>query len=126
MSIATQIMKRMNGNALVGEDENGAECMIEDWSDPDGRMYRLEYLSTTDGHHALAYCRSNPWDRTSPNAGTDYVESHVSPDGLLCLGPNHGKSLQSSPYDIETVILRARFWCTGFSVMQETGEFPQL
>jgi len=125
MSTAGQIMRYQNPNAVIGE-ENNAVCMIEDWSDPDGRMYRMEYQSTPDGRHALAYCLSNPWDRQRPNAGMGYAESHVASDGLLCMGTRHVKELKSSPYDIETVISRARYWCTGFSVLKETGEFPQL
>lgn len=125
MDQATAIMCRHNNNALIGKDEDGAVSMIEDWTDPDGRMYRMEYRSTEDGNHTLAYCRYNPWGN-GPNSGVSYATGHVASDGLLCLGSEHGTDFRTSPYDLATVISRARYWCTGFSVLKETGTFPQL
>ena len=56
---AFQIMRRLNQNALTAI-EGGCICMIEDHADPDGRMFRLEYQSTPDGRHAVAWCRPTP------------------------------------------------------------------
>jgi hypothetical protein len=118
------MMHRANANALVGS-EDGVVVMIEDCTDPDGRIYRMEYQSTPDGRHAAAFCRFNPWGRT-PNAGVSSVDGHVWEDGSLCMGSRHyGGSVDGSPYDLATVIQRARYWCTAFSVLKETGEFPQ-
>ena len=123
---AARMMSSLNPNALVGFEE-GKVIMIEDHSDPDGRMFRIEYRSTTDGQHALAYCLHNPWDGTGrPNAGEAYGVGHVAEDGFLCLGTDSTRSLQCSPYDLERVILRSRYWCTGFSVLKETGAYPNL
>ena len=117
------IMGVLNRNALIGVD-NGEVAIIEDVTDPDGRMYRMEYRSTPDGRHATAFCRFNPWGDT-PDAGEDPISSHVFSDGSICMGEHHfGGNLHSSPYDLETVVTRARFWCTGFSVLKETGRFP--
>jgi len=118
-------MIQHNRNALIGRDADGAICMIEDWTDPDGRMYRMEYRSTPDGNHALAFCRHNPWGG-GPNSGVNYATGHVNTDGLLCIGNDHGSDYARSPYNLATVIMRGRYWCTGFSVLKETGSFPQL
>ncbi len=122
MARAEDIMVRANPNVLVG-DEDDCVVMIEDVSDPDGRIYRMEYQSTPDGEHAVAYCRYNPWG--TPNDGEPATVGHCFDDGLLCLGREHAASPAQSPYDLKTVIQRARFWCTAFSVLKETGEFPQ-
>ena len=45
MTNAEEIMLGFNPNALVGTDDDGEAVMIEDATDPDGRMYRLEYRS---------------------------------------------------------------------------------
>lgn len=117
-------MHEANPNALIGS-EDGVDIMIEDWADPDGRIYRMEYQSTPDGRHACAFCRFNPWGR-EPNASVAPTVGHVWPDGSLCMGSGHyGGSVQGSPYDLNTVIQRSRFWCTAFSVLKETGHFPQ-
>lgn len=116
-------MRKHNANALVGVEADGI-VMIEDVTDGDGRMYRLEYRSTPDTHHAIAFCRWNPWGTL--NGGEQYTVGHVDSDGFLCLGKAHtGKGLCDSPYDLEYVIARARFWTTAFSILKETGEFPQ-
>lgn len=128
MNNAAQIMYRFRdtGTVVIAGDRDGAVCMIEDVTDPDGRVYRMEYKSTPDGRHALAWCRSNPWDRRNSNAGVGYSDGHVNSEGLLCLGASHGSNYSSSPYDIASVIRRSRYWCTAFSVLKETGRFPQL
>jgi len=124
MTQAEEIMRRYNRNALIGTDDDDAICMIEDWADPDGRIYRMEYRSTPDGQHAVGFCRYTPWGAT-PNAGEAYVKGHVAEDGFLCLGGAHpGHDYGNSPYALDFVIPRARFWCTAFSVLKESGEFP--
>lgn len=122
MSRAQDIMMHFNPNALVTRDGD-IDLMIEDVADPDGRLYRMEYQSTPDGRHAAAFCRFNPWG--TPNGGESLVDGHVGSDGAICMGTGHsGGSASGSPYDLATVIQRARFWCTGFSVLKETGRFP--
>jgi hypothetical protein len=126
MSYAESIMRRYNRNGLIGEEDSYA-VMIEDHSDPDGRMYRLEYRSTSDGRKAIAYCIFNPWGGGGdPNAGEDYPTGHVAEDGFICLGGEAVHDLESSPYDLDYTIRRARYWCTAFSVLKENGEFPNL
>ena len=120
-SAAQAIMNEANPNALTGT-ENGVEIMIEDVSDPDGRIYRLEYQSTADGRHAIAFCRFNPWGTL--NGGEAYEVGHVDANGFLCVGKQSVKTVRASPYDLRYVIQRSRFWCTAFSVLKETGEFP--
>lgn len=125
MSAAEDIMHRYNPNALIGEEDDGSIAMIEDVSDPDDRMYRMEFRATPDGRRAIAYCRYNPWG--SVNGGEEYADGHVADDGFICMGTQHtGRGLNDSPYSIEYVIERARYWCTGFSYLKEHGEFPQM
>lgn len=124
MTNAEEIMLQENPNALVGIDDDGEVVMIEDVTDADGRMYRLEYRSTPDGEQAVAFCRYNPWGDV--NGGEAYVTGHVAENGFLCLGTDHdGQDVKSSPYNIAFIIRRARYWCTGFSVLKETGTFPK-
>jgi hypothetical protein len=116
-------MQRANPNALIGSDGD-VDVMIEDSTDPDGRIYRMEYQSTPDGRHATAFCRFNPWGPLDGGA----ILGHIFSDGSLCIGGKsggHGGPAKNSSYDLETVIQRARYWCTAFSVFQETGRFPQ-
>jgi len=123
-SQASTIMHRLNPNALIGL-ENGTEIMIEDWSDPDGRIYRMEYQSTPDGLHAIAFCRFNPWgEQGNVTAGVSALQGHVFSDGSICMGSGHSGSVRSSRYTLETVLQRGRFWCTAFSVFKESGRFP--
>jgi len=113
---ACQIMRRYNPNGLIGV-EGGSVCMLEDVSDPDQRMYRIEYQSTPDGRHANAWVRHNPWGPVS--------DVHTINGGMICVGAGaHDTNPACSPYDLETVIKKARFWCTAISVYHETGEFP--
>ena len=124
MNPALSVMRQFNPQALVGK-EDGYCVMIEDASDPDGRMYRIEYRSTADGGRAVAFCLYNPWGRIGmPAAGEEYTVGHVAADGFLCLGEDTTRELDCSPYDLEFTIRRARYWCTAFSVLKETGEFP--
>ena len=123
MNSAQSIMREANHNALI-ERENGIAIMIEDVTDPDGRMYRLEYQSTDDGKHAIAWCRSNPWG--SLNAGEEYTKGHICDDGYVCVGEESVRSVSASSYSLSYVIDRARYWCTAFSALKETGTFPQL
>lgn len=124
MSQALTIMRQFNPHAITAE-EDGYLVMIEDVSDPDGRLYRLEYRATPDGRKAIAFCLHNPWSVGGPpNGGEEYAVGHVAADGFLCLGTASVKKLDDSPYYLEFTIRRARYWCTGFSVLKETGEFP--
>jgi len=112
---AFRIMRQFNHNGLIGAEGRFVH-MIEDHRDPDGRLYRLEYVSTRDGRHAIAYCRYKPWPNGSP---------HLLTGGLICIGPGgHNSDTASSSYGLQYVIPRARYWCTATSVYQETGEFP--
>ena len=123
MNRAEEIMVAANPSGLIGVDDDGATVMIEDVADADGRLYRLEYRSTSDGAHAVAFCCHNPWGDV--NGEEPFESGHVDENGFICLGPDHeGQEIEDSPYDIAWVIQRARFWCTGFSVLKETGAFP--
>jgi hypothetical protein len=122
MTAVNDTMARLNPQALVGAESDYA-VVIEDVSDPDGRMYRLEYQCSPDGRHAIAYCRHNPWG-TPSNAGEDVTRCHCYTNGLLCLGATHVGAIRLSPHDLATVVQRARYWCTAFSVLKETGQFP--
>ena len=124
MTQAANIMARFNPNANV-MDDGGNVGFREDVTDPDGRMYQVGYLSTRDGRRAVAYCLYNPWGGEGrPNAGEEYVKGHVAEDGFLCVGSDTVRDLESSPYDLDYTVRRARYWCTGFSVFKETGSFP--
>lgn len=114
-------MMSFNSKMLVG-DENRLVVGIEDVIDPDGRIYRLEYRSTPDAKHAIAFCLSNPWDRSKPNAGQNYTKAHVATDGLICTGGEVHRTVPRSPYRLDWTIERARFWCIAFSAFMETND----
>lgn len=123
-SAAEELMRRMNPRVLVA-DEGGNVVFIEDVLDPDGRMFRMEYRATADGRRAYGWCLHNPWGgRGNPSAGVAYSTGHVREDGFLCLGNGMTNSVASSPFSLEAVVQRSRFWCTAFSVYSETGSFP--
>lgn len=123
MTYAEEVMIKANRNGLIGVEDDGTVVMIEDVSDPDGRMYRLEHRCTADAKHAIAFCRHNPWGGVQGNE--DYDVGHVSESGFICLGPEHrGQRVIDSPYPLMFAIRRARFWVTAFSVLKETGRFP--
>jgi len=127
MTTAEGIMHQFNPNGLIGEDEYGHVCMIEDVIDDphDVRIYRIEYQSTPDGDHAIAFCRANPWGAL--NGGATYRHGHVADNGFLCIGSEHtNQDVEASPYDLRFVIRRARYWVTAFSLFKETGEFANL
>ena len=119
---AKETLRRLNPKALVAE-EKGYVIGIEDVRDPDGRWYRVEYRSTEDGTRATAHCLWNPWgDR---NGGESYWTGHVHSNGFLCLGTKHtDQTVEKSPYSIEFVVKRSRYWCTAFSYLKEHGAFP--
>jgi hypothetical protein len=123
---AERIMRELNPNVQIHRDQNHL-IFIEDVrdSEEDNRWYRIEYRCTQDGQHAIAYCLSNPWDRDSPCAGYAASSCHVFPDGLICLGAGEHRDVQSSSFTLSDAVSRARFWCLGFSVFKETGEFPE-
>lgn len=122
MSRAFQMMKSANPNALIGPDYDGSVAMIEDHTDPDGRMYRIELKSTPDACHAIAYCRYNPWG----NNPYSYPDSHLKDNGFICLCQNATETLSNSPINLKDAISRARFWCTGYSYLREHGSFPTV
>lgn len=123
---AVRIMKSLNPNALSAQENDYAVFIEEHWDcDSDRRLYKLEYRSTLDGRHAIAYCLKNPWSRDgSVNAGVSVSQGHVFSNGLLCLSQDHASSPQKSSMDLKTTILRARYWTLAFSVLKETGSFP--
>ena len=123
MTRAEQRARKINPNALFVK-EDGYLIFIEDTNDQKGRPFRMGVVSTPNGNHALAYCIDNPHS-PKPNAGVSYEKGHVRDDGLLCVGENHSTKVDTSPYNIEFCILRARYWAIGFSVLKETGRFPQ-
>lgn len=125
MTQAIDIMRAANPNALAAEE--GDLCVfIEDVTDSDGRMFRMEYNSTPDGRHAVAFCRFNPWSPAGPpNAGADYHAAHVAEDGFICLGSGHDRRVEHSPFTLQTAIERCHYWPTAFSYFKENGTFPQ-
>ncbi len=108
---AAQKMRQLNGNALWGR-ENGKEVFIEDVTDPDGRMYRLEYQTDLDGQKVIAFCRHNPWGSNSLGVH----DSHLFGSGQICLG--------TRDYSLEDAVQRARYWATAYSYLREHGHFP--
>jgi len=125
-SEATRVMRGLNSNALVAEEAGFAVFIEERWdSDSDRRLYKLEYRSTFDGRHAIAFCLKNPWSNGGgPNAGVEVTKGHVFSDGLLCLNSQHTRSPERSSMDLKTVVQRSRYWTVAFSVLKETGSFP--
>ena len=99
----------------------GTVMTDEKVKDPDGRVYRLRYLSTADGKRANAYCTANPWG--AKNGGADYFKAHVDEDGFLCLGHGSTRQMNRSPFKLDFVIRRARYWCAAFSYFKENGTF---
>lgn len=125
MSPAEVCFRKMNpgGDVTV---HTSVITMEEDVIDSDGRRFRIKIYSTPDGRHAVAFCISNPWDPRRPNAGRSYWDGHVDEDGFICLGDDSNRTLTASPFQTKFAVLRARYWCTGFSVFMETGRFPEL
>lgn len=125
---ALQIMLELNPRVFASE-ENGYAVFVEhNWdSKEDKRNYKLEYRSTFDGKKAVALCVYNPWGENGrPNAGVSASRGHVFDNGFLCLSGNHTTEVSESELNLETVVMRSRYWCTGFSYFKETGEFPNL
>lgn len=125
MSPAEQRFRKMNAGACITV-EPGLITMAEEVDDSDGRRYRIKVCSTPNGRHAVAWCLSNPWDPRRPNAGRLYWDGHVDRDGFICLGNDSRRSLAASPFTVKFAVLRARYWCIGFSAFMETGVFPDL
>lgn len=100
---------------------------LEDYSDTDGRLYRLEYISTLNGKHALGYVRHNPWSPSDPSAGLADYQVHVYPNGAICLGKGFHtrKEYANSPFDMDYVIKRSRLWTNCFSYYQGAGRWPK-
>ena len=113
MSLAT--MNRLGNSRFLHTTESGWHVFVEDVPDPDGRWYRVEYRCLEDGRNATAWIRYNPWG-VNPYS---YEQSHVSSDGFVCVGKD--LSRDHSPYGLEFVVRRTRFWCTGYSCLRQHG-----
>lgn len=114
-------LKDLNANALIANEGNYI-VFIEDVLDLDQRWYRIEVKATADGAHAAAWCRHSPWGK--PPA-SEYARGHVFEDGFICTGSGlQGRTPEDSPFDVETTIRRARFWCVAYSVLKTEGHFP--
>lgn len=123
MRPAERVMREFNRNALVYLNaESETLVFIEDVQDPDERWYRMEYESTWDGNHAVAYCRYDPWQGNYRGRST--AGGHLMGGGLLCLGPGVTPTVPRSPFTLDTAVRRARYWCIAFSAYIETGTFP--
>lgn len=109
---ARSTMAGLNPSA-VAFLEGDTSVFIEDWPDPDGRWYRLEYRCRADGSRAMAYCLHNPW----PPAEDNILHSHLMPDNSICVSAD----VHAGGRDLEFVVARARFWCTGYSFFREHG-----
>jgi hypothetical protein len=120
---AERTIRQYNANALVSTDGDLVYA-IEDCSDSDGRMYRLEYIATADATKAAVYCRYNPWASSSDlSACEEYTIAHIRKDGYVCVGTGiHEDSVYKSPFSLEYVIKRARYWCTAYSYFKETRD----
>lgn len=112
MSAAMQIMRRLNPNALVAM-ENGREVFIEDVSDPDGNLFRLEYRVDPTGDNALAYCLYSP----HPKPQYQVTQTHLMSDGSICTTAN----AHTVGDPLEHTVMRARFWCTAYSFLCQHG-----
>ena len=110
---ALAIMRELNQNVVWGREGN-REIFLEDWCDPDGRWYRLEYQTDQDGRSAKAFCRHNPWGGNPHSA----PESHLFSSNEICLG--------SGTFRLADAVQRARYWTTGYSYLREHGTFPNL
>ncbi len=115
----------MNAAARIAV-ERGVITMTEEVDDSDGRRYRIKVCSTPNGRHAVAWCLSNPWDPRRLNAGRSYWDGHVDKDGFICLGNDSRRGLTVSPFTVKFAVLRARYWCIGFSAFMESGVFPEI
>jgi hypothetical protein len=111
-SSAHEIMLSLNPHALAGR-ENGWEVFIEDVTDADGRIYRLEYRCKRSGRSARAFCLYSPW----PPASLPLTDSHLMPDRSICTSAQAHRG--GDPLDY--AVARARFWCTGYSFLREHG-----
>ena len=122
---AAAIMRGLNPGA-VGRRMSGHVVFIEDVrdSEEDSRWYRIEYRSNLSGTRAIAICLSNPWNLRDVTAGTEPSRGHVYTGGDLCLGSGLHRDVSTSRYTLEQAVLRARYWATAFSVLKETGSFP--
>ena len=122
---AAAIMRRLNPGA-VGRHQGREVVFIEDVrdSESDSRWYRIEYRSNPAGTRAIAICLSHPWNRNDVTAGTEASSGHVYTSGGLCLGSGSHQNVSTSRYSLEQAVLRARYWAVAFSVLKETGSFP--
>ena len=111
-SRARDTMFRLNQRAFVARDGE-QECFIEDVTDADGRMYRIEYRCNPSGRKALAYCLFNPW----PAAAIPITDSHLMSNNSICTS---ARAHQGGD-DLEYTVARARFWCNGYSFLREHG-----
>lgn len=108
---AQRIMRGLNRHVLCGQD-GGEMVFIEDHSDPDGRMYRLEYRTDPGGTQATAWCRYKPW----PNKYYKIRECHLFGSGEVCLG--------NRAYNLHDAVKRARYWASAYSYLREHGSWP--
>ena len=108
---ASELMFRFNPNAFRGL-EGGGHVYIEDHTDENGDMWRLEYRTDPDGRVARAFVLHNPWGANpfSPQ------QSHLHSTGEICLA--------GGDLPLETAVPRARYFCTAYSFFREHGEFP--
>ena len=129
MTIAANKIRAKNPNAFIAY-ENDLTIGVEHHSDPDGRLFTLEYASTHDGEHAVSFCRYSPWGLS------DRIwDGHVHPDGLICTGPkihdlnstnpNSYDEVKASPYAVEWIIERSHYWAALYSHYRETGNLTE-
>lgn len=125
MTAAADRIRANNTNALIAY-ENDLTIGIEHHTDPDGRLFTLEYAATHDGDHAVSFCRYSPWGPLEGN----WV-CHVNCSGLICTGnrihhlsiSDHASydEVKHSPYDVDWIIARSRYWTAIYSYFRETG-----
>lgn len=111
---AQRQMSVLNPNAFQGE-EGAEQIFIEDITDADRRVFRVEYRCNDDGRNATAYLLYDPWSGNP----YPYEDSHLGDDGFICIGKHVGHT--RSPYNLDFAVRRVRFWCNGYSFLQEHG-----
>jgi len=109
---AMRKMLELNPNTLCFK-ENNKSVFLEDHTDPDGRLFRLEYMCDENGRVTKAYVRHNPW----PPADVAIGNTHLMGDEI-CIGP---RSHAQDGYDLADTVLRARHWCGCYSLLREHG-----
>ena len=105
---AETIYKRFNESMLIATEQENDLLGIEDFFDPEGRSFRIEYHSSFDGKKAYAICLFTPW------LVSDLEQENLLVDGRIWLGPNKSRDEENANGTegvLDWVIPRVRYWC---------------